>query len=52
MIKSILLGIAAILLIFWIVGLAAHILGAAIHIFLVVAIVLALGSFVLGRETA
>jgi hypothetical protein len=52
MIKGILLAIAAILLVFWIVGLVAHILGAFIHVALVVAIVLVIGSFVMGRETA
>jgi hypothetical protein len=47
-----LLAIALILAVFWIIGLVAHILGAAIHVFLVVAIVLILGSFLLGREAA
>jgi Family of unknown function (DUF5670) len=52
MFRSSLLAIAAILVVFWVVGLAAHILGAAIHAFLVVAIIVALGSFILGRESA
>lgn len=52
MIKAVLLTVAAILAVFWIIGLAAHILGAAIHIFIVAAIVVALGSFLVGRETA
>jgi hypothetical protein len=49
MIRNVLLAIALLLAVFWIVGLVAHILGAAIHVFLVVAIVLILGSFLLGR---
>lgn len=52
MIKGILLAIAAILLVFWIVGLVVHILGAFIHIALVAAVVLVIGCFVIGRETA
>jgi hypothetical protein len=38
--------IAAILLIFWIVGLVAHILGTIIWVFLVVAVIVFLLSFV------
>ena len=41
--------IAAILVIFWIVGLAVHILGAFIHIVLVIAIIVFLLSFVFRR---
>lgn len=42
--------IAAILVIFWIIGFAIHILGAAIHIILVVAIILFIIGF-LTRNT-
>jgi hypothetical protein len=52
MIKRVLLAIAVILAAFWIIGLVAHILGAAIHVFLVLAILLVLGSFLVGREAA
>jgi hypothetical protein len=41
---TILFIIAAILVVFWIIGLAVHILGAAIHVFLVLAIV----AFIIG----
>jgi uncharacterized protein DUF5670 len=41
--------IVAILVIFWIVGLAAHLLGTIIWVFLVVAVVLFLLSFVFRR---
>ena len=36
--------IAAILIVFWIIGLVAHILGAAIHILLVIAVI----AFIVG----
>lgn len=41
--------IAAILIIFWIIGLVAHILGAAIHILLVLAIIAVIVGFVTRR---
>ncbi|HLJ65817.1 MAG TPA: lmo0937 family membrane protein [Chloroflexota bacterium] len=41
--------IAAVLIIFWIIGLAVHVLGAAIHILLVIAIIAFIVGFVLRR---
>lgn len=46
---SILWIIAAILVIFWLIGLVAHILGAFIHIFLVIAVIAFIAGFVLRR---
>jgi hypothetical protein len=52
MIVVALLVLAVVCGVFWVVGLVAHILGVAIHIFLVLALLALLGSFVLGRRTA
>lgn len=44
---AILWAIAAILIIFWVIGLVAHILGAAIHVLLVIAVI----AFIIGFVT-
>lgn len=46
---GILWAIAVILIIFWVIGLFAHILGAAIHIILVVAIIAFIVGFLMRR---
>jgi hypothetical protein len=43
--------IAAILLIFWLLGFAFHVAGSMIHALLVLAIIVALFNFVTGRRT-
>jgi hypothetical protein len=50
MLRGILWTIAAILVIAWIVALAVKVTFAAIHILIVAAVILVIGSFVLGRE--
>ena len=49
--KWVLWLIAGVLLVLWIVGLALKIAGAAIHVLLVLAIVMAIVSFVAGVRT-
>jgi uncharacterized protein DUF5670 len=44
-----LLGIAVILILFWLIGLFAHIAGGLIHLVLVIALVLFVLHFVRGR---
>jgi hypothetical protein len=51
MIRTVLFGLAALVAVIWLIGLGVHILGAFIHIFIVAAIILLIGGFVLGRET-
>ncbi|MBX4205300.1 MAG: hypothetical protein KW788_03925 [Candidatus Doudnabacteria bacterium] len=41
--------LAFLLLAFWIIGIAAHLFGGAVHIALVLAIILAIAHFVRGR---
>ena len=43
--------IAAILLIFWLLGFAFHVAGSLIHVLLVLALVVALFNFFTGRRT-
>ena len=49
---SILYGIAAILVVIWLIGLVVHITFAAIHLLLVVAVILVLYNFIAGRRNA
>jgi hypothetical protein len=49
---SILYGIAVVLVVLWLIGLVVHITFAAIHLLLVVAVILIIYNFVMGRRNA
>jgi hypothetical protein len=49
MLRGVLWTIAAILVIAWVIALAVKVTFAAIHLLLVAAVILVIGSFVLGR---
>ncbi len=46
-----LIAIAVILIILWLAGLAIHVLGAAIHVLLVLAIIALIAGFIGGRRS-